>query len=76
MAEITLNIPNAQAVRVVNALCAVGGYAGDPEDQPARRDFARGVLADYLRQTVLRYEQQQAAAQAMAAVTVEPITVD
>lgn len=76
MAEITLNVPNAQLARVVNALCGIGGYDGDPSDQAARREFARTVLAQHLREKVLRYEQQQAAAEVMAAVTVEPVTVD
>lgn len=76
MADITITIPNTQLARVVTALCSVGGYVGDPSDQTARREFARGVLRDHVRQTVLRYEQQQAAAAAMAAVTVEPVTVD
>lgn len=77
MADISLTIPDAQLARVVNALCAVGGYTGSPADQPARRKFARGVLGDYVRQTVLQYEKRQAAAEAMAAVSdVVPVTVD
>ncbi len=76
MAQIVLEIPNDQAARVVTALCSVGNYTGDPDDQTARREFARGVVRSYVRQTVLAYEQRQAAAAAMASVVVEPVTVD
>lgn len=76
MADIVLTIPTAQVARVVDALCAVGGYAGDPDDQIGRREFARGVLRDHLRSTVLAYEQRQAAAEALASVVVQPVTVD
>lgn len=76
MAEITLTIPNDQVNRVVNALCTTGGYAGDPDDKPARRQFAREVVARLVRQTVMQVEQQQAMSAAMSAVTVDPITVE
>lgn len=76
MADIAITVPNAELSRVVTALCAVGGYKGTPSDQTARREFARSMLRDYVRATVLQYEQRQAAAQAMAAVVVDPVTVD
>lgn len=77
MAEIVLKIPNPQLARVVSALCAVGGYSEDPDDQPARREFARQVLGDRLRRVVTKHEQREAVAQARAAVgPVEPVTVD
>lgn len=76
MAEITLSVPNSQVPRLVDALCTVGGYDGDPKDQPARREFARQVVCDILRRTVLRVEREQAAAMVMADVSIEPITVD
>lgn len=76
MADITLTIPNDQIGRAVNALCTAGGYTGDPKDTTARRDFARQVLARYVRQTVMQIEQQQAMSAAIAGVTVAPITID
>lgn len=76
MAEIVLSIPNDQIGRAVDALCAVGGYSGDSADKVARREFAREVLAKYVRQTVMQLERQQAMTAAMANVSVEPITID
>lgn len=75
MADLTVTIPNAQIARVVTALCETAGYTGSPDDQQARREFARGVVCEYVRATVLQYEQRQAAAQAMAALVVNPVTV-
>lgn len=60
MAEISFSIPNAQVGRMVDALCIRGGYSGDPEDEPARRDFARGVVREFIRQAVREVEMQQA----------------
>ena len=76
MADIVLTIPNNQVTRVVDALCIAGGYTGDSTDQPARRDFARTVVGDLVRQTVLRIERNEATARAMADVVVDPITVE
>jgi hypothetical protein len=74
MAEITLQVPNEQIPRVVNALCQIGGYSGDPDDQPARRAFAKRVLADHLRRMVLRVEASRIRIDAMAAG--EPLEVE
>lgn len=76
MADIVLTIPNDQINRAVDALCAAGGYSGDPNDQPARRAFAREVIVRFVRQTVTDRERQLAMAAAMEAVTVDPITID
>lgn len=76
MAQISLQIPDDQIARVVDALCQIGGYAGEPSDQPARRAFARRVLGDQLRQTVLRFEQGRAMNAASSSVTVDPLTVE
>lgn len=76
MAEIVLSIPNAQVGRVVDALCQVGGYSGTPDDEPSRRDFAKGVLVRHVKQTVMQVEREQAVAAATASVTVDPITVE
>lgn len=72
MAAITVHIPDGHVDRAVDALCAAGGYSGDPDDHASRRRFARRQVADFIKQVVIQYERQQA----MAAVTVEPITVD
>lgn len=76
MADITIGIPTAEIVRVIDALCAAGGYAGDPSNKAACREFARSVVADFIRQTVVQAERQQAMSAAMAAITVDPITID
>lgn len=76
VAEIVLTIPNDQITRVIDALCEAGGYAGDVSDRAARRDFARSVLAMYVRQTVMQSERKRAMAEAIAAVTVDPITIE
>lgn len=77
MADIVLAIPNSQIARVVNALCIDGGYAGDPADQAARRDFAKSAAAACIRELVLRVERGQATERAMsAAVAVNPVTID
>lgn len=76
MADIVLTIPNDQIDRAVDALCVAGGYSGEPGDQRQRREFARGVLMQHLRQTVLDVERRQAMTDAMSGVTVDPITVE
>ena len=76
MADITITIPNDHIERAVDALCAAGGYSGSPDDQRARRQFAKAEIAKFVRRTVMEHERQKAMSQAMAAVTVEPITVD
>jgi hypothetical protein len=75
VAEFALTIPDDQVDRVVDALCAVGGYTG-PDDRKSRRDFAREVVIRYVRATVMQVERNQAVADAMAAVTVEPVPID
>lgn len=76
MAEITFTVPNSQVKRMVDAMCTAGGYAGDPSDQAARREFARDMVREYVRRTVLQVERENAAAEAMASVVVNPITVE
>lgn len=75
MAEFVIVIPNAQVNRAVNALCALGGYAGDPDDREARREHARAMVAEYIRRTVLQVEREQAVTAAMSAVVVDSIDV-
>jgi hypothetical protein len=76
VADIVLTIPNEQIGRAIDALCTAGGYAGDPDDKAARRDFARRVVAQFVRDTVMQAERQKAVTDAMANVTVDPITID
>lgn len=74
MAEFALTIPDDQVDRVVDALCAVGGYTG-PDEQKDRREFAREVVIRYVRGTVAQVERVQAMSDALANVTVDPITI-
>lgn len=60
MATISFDIPNAQLARLVNAYCIEKGYTGDPDDQPARREFAREAIRNDMRETVRRVEMRQA----------------
>ena len=76
MADIVVSIPNDQVARAVDALCEVGGYSGAPGDQSARREFARGVMCDFIRRTVRQVENQKALADARSGVTIDPITVE
>lgn len=77
MAEITFTIPNGQVTRMVDALCAKGGYAGDPGDQVARREFARGVVREFIRQAVRQVEMQEAFESMQAEhPPIDPLTID
>lgn len=77
MAEITIHVPGGQVRRVVDALCEVGAYPGDPEDEPARREFARAMIRSYVRDTVLQYERLKAAKVAESQVPlVTPVEVE
>jgi hypothetical protein len=76
VAVFALTIPDDQVDRVVAALCAVGGYDGDPDNRKARREFAREVVIRYVRATVMQVERNQAVADAMTTVTVEPVPID
>ena len=76
MADIVVTVPNSQIGRTIEAMCIAGGYAGDPEDQPARREFARRMVRDYIRQTVMQVERQQAFQEATSAMTIVPVSVD
>lgn len=74
MANITLQVPDDQVARVVDALCQIGGYSGDVDDQPARRAFAKRVLADHLRWMVLRVEASRRSAAQTS--TPEPLDIE
>lgn len=74
MAEFAVFIPDDQVERVVDALCVVGRYDG-PGDRRSRREFARQVVIQYVRATVVQVEQSQAVAEAVATASVDPVTV-
>lgn len=77
MPHITIEIPPEHVDRAIRALCIAGGYAGDPDDQAARHEFARSMIRAYVRTTVQQVEQRDAAEAALAAVTPpDPIDVD
>lgn len=75
MARLTLEIPDNQLARVVDALCALGGYSGEVNDQKARREFARCWVVRRLREDVLRVESAQAHAAALQAAATEPLDI-
>ena len=60
MATITLTIPDAQLLRIQNALCALYGYqtklpdgSANPVSQAA---FSKQQIVNYIQQSVLAYE--------------------
>ncbi len=57
MLPITINIPNDEKARVVDALCAAGGWTSDKGSKEA---FFKNVLIDYIVNTVRNVEQTQA----------------
>lgn len=78
MTTISIDVPNAVAARVVDAMCATHGYQPtipDPanSDGPyipnpqTKQQFVKAHLAAYIKSTVLAYEAQQAAQQASVA---------
>lgn len=75
MAEFGLTIPDDEVDRVVDALCAVGGYDG-PGERRIKREFARQVVIRYVRATVMQVERNQAVAEAMSSVDVQPVPID
>lgn len=66
MAVISITVPDAMLPRVVTALTAAGGYSatlpdGTPNPQtPAQ--FAKAMVAAYVKQVVKTYEAEQSAA--------------
>lgn len=73
MAAITINVPDAQATRVIDAVCVTQGYSATISD-PAnpsqlipnpqtKAQFVRVYLASHIRAIVVSYEADVAAAQ-------------
>ena len=63
MAEIRLSIADAAMPRAVAALCALYGYEAAKEREPALTEaqFAKRVVAGWVRDQVIVYETRQAA---------------
>lgn len=75
MAEITLVIPDGQLQRAVDALCEAGGWTAD--DNVSKPQFAKEMVANYVRESVRAVERSRAEATALATVEeVEPVTVE
>ena len=78
MATITLTFPDGVGPRIVDALCAEGGYDQLPDPKPARAVFAKSRIVRFVRETVRNYEaalaidaaRQSATAKADAEVTI------
>ena len=73
MAIISIEIPDAQVARVVNAYSVAYGWRSVAEDGP-RADFARRKLVDHIRETTLSVERAAAEAVALDAVDVGMVT--
>jgi hypothetical protein len=73
MASISLEYPDAQGKRIVDALCLDGGWSADMG--VTRAAFAKAQAATIIRQRVLEIERTSARQAAVAAVP-EPTPVD
>ena len=69
MASFTIDIPDADAVRVVAALCVAGEY---PDFSPAN---ARQFVIDYIVSTVSNVERAQWRAEQSAQRGPQPVTI-
>lgn len=66
--QMTIEIPSAAAeTRIVNALCADAGWSAD--SGKTRKEFAKQVVADMVRDRVQAVETRLARAAAVASVT-------
>lgn len=64
MAQITLTIPDAHMPRVIDALCTVGDYNADTDGN--RGAFAKSVVIQWVRDTVLAVERTETERVALA----------
>lgn len=85
MAQITINIPDAQVSRVVNALCAFGGYTTQVEQDgvlvpnpQTKPQFARAMITEFVKTAVTLTEGKvaQAAKQEELKAAQEAIKTD
>lgn len=67
MASITLNIPDAQAQRVLDAVADRFGWV-DQATSGTKAAFAKQQIADWLKRTVVEYERRLATETALASV--------
>lgn len=67
MASISLDYPDAQQARILNAMAAAGGWT--PELGIAKGPFVKRMIADYVKRTVVHQERLEAQQAALAAVT-------
>lgn len=70
MAQFILTYPDPWGPRVRDALCANFGYQDTVDDAPnpeSRTDFARRMLAEWLKSQVAAHESRQAARDVIAA---------
>ena len=75
MADITITIPNNQVQRITTALCKAGGYTGDLSDNAARKQFAKAMLTQYVKDIVRGVERSEAEQTAIAAVNIQDVDV-
>ena len=69
MATMSLTYPDVVAQRIVDALCAAGGYDTLPTTppRPARAAFAKSVVVSYLMSVTRDYEAERDAQVAQTA---------
>lgn len=75
MADITITIPNNQVQRITTALCKAGGYKGDLGDNTARNQFAKAMIARYVKDIVRGVERAEAEETALAGVNIQDADV-
>lgn len=62
MAQLIIEIPDGQALRVLARLCEAYGCPANMTTIPERVAFLKSYIADQFRQTVLNQERRNAAA--------------
>lgn len=75
MADITISIPNNQVQRITTAMCKAGGYTGDLSNNAARNQFAKAMLAQYVKDIVRGVERAEAEQAAIATVNTQDVDV-
>lgn len=77
MASLTIQIPDAIATRVIDALAATGGYQATlPDGSPnpvTKEQFVVRALKDHIRGVVVAYETAVAAARAREAANTKAL---
>jgi len=65
MATLSITIPTDQVNRVQDAICAVYGY--NPDTDGTKTAFTKGVVINFIKNTVKSYEVDQASVAAREA---------